>query len=114
MLRNHLLPLVAAALLAGCTTGPLGLSSETLGKAENNNLIVQATNSYAAQRMVSMSTKFRASAPDTVTFEFDSAALDSEARRALDIQAAWLRANQTWDHAAQQLIYLLTEESEAA
>ena len=95
LLRNHLLPLVAAALLAGCATGPAGLSTGDFGKTQTNNLIAQATNSFADQRMISMSSKFRAAAPDTVTFAFDSAALDHEARRALDIQAAWLKANPT-------------------
>jgi peptidoglycan-associated lipoprotein len=96
VLRNHLLPLVAvAALLSGCATGPAGFSTDTLGAAQSNNLIAQATNSFADQRMISMSSKFRASAPDTVTFDFDSAALGDEARRALDIQASWLTANPT-------------------
>lgn len=95
MLRIHLLPLAAAALLAGCASGPAGHAPADFGVANNNNLIVQATNSFADQRMISMSSKFRAAAPDTVTFAFDNAALDQEARRALDIQAAWLKANPT-------------------
>jgi peptidoglycan-associated lipoprotein len=93
VVRIHLLALAAAALLAGCASGPAGLQPGTFGVAQTNNLIAQATNSFADQRMISMSSKFRAVAPDTVTFAFDSAALDAEARRALDIQAAWLKAN---------------------
>lgn len=95
MLRIHLLSLAAAGLLAGCGTGPTGVPPSTFGAANTNNLIAHATNSFADQRMISMSSKFRAAAPDTVTFAFDSAALDEEARRALDIQAAWLKANPT-------------------
>jgi outer membrane protein OmpA-like peptidoglycan-associated protein len=95
VLRIHLLSLAAAALLAGCGTGPAGYPNEALGGSNTHNLIAQASNSFADQRLISTSSRFRSAVPDTVTFDFDSAALDHEARRALDAQASWLKANPT-------------------
>lgn len=97
MTRNHplLCPAALAAILAlsACAPGPAGLSTAAMGHASSINMIAQAANSFADQRLISMSSKFRAAAPDTVTFAFDSAALDAGARRVLDTQGRWLNAN---------------------
>jgi outer membrane protein OmpA-like peptidoglycan-associated protein len=96
VLRIQPLALVFGALaiaLSGCATGPAGLSGHVAGNSQDANLIAQAANSFADQRLISMASKFRAAAPDAVTFAFDSASLDAEARRSLDIQAGWLKAN---------------------
>ena len=87
--------LSAAAILslAGCFGAPAGLSSRAAVDVNVANLVAQSANSFQSERMVATATRFRAATPDTVTFDFDSARLDAEARRVLDIQAAWLRAN---------------------
>ncbi len=85
--------LVCLTAVSGCLGQPAGLADRRPISANLANVVAHATNGYHSERLVAMSTRFRAASPDTVTFEFDSARLDAEARRVLDIQAAWLRAN---------------------
>ncbi|SET67684.1 OmpA family protein [Oceanicella actignis] len=85
----------AATLLSACADRPAGSAATgaSFGAATASNVIGQAAYAYADRRLVAMSDKFRAEAPDTVTFDFDKAVLDADARRALDAQAAWLKAH---------------------
>lgn len=85
--------LACLTALTGCLDQQAGILSRKPVDSNAANLVAQAANAFHSERMVAMSTRFRAAAPDTVTFDFDSARLDAEARRVLDIQAAWLRAN---------------------
>ncbi len=96
----RLLTLTAAlALLAGCAPGWTGTALWTeeaggppagggFGNATMNNVLLQSgQRDYA----ISLGQRFAAEVPTTINFAFDSAALDAEARRALDAQAAWIR-----------------------
>lgn len=97
VLKTALL-LAAASALASCssqTAGSLPSDGTTYGVAVQTNQLVQAAYGASERRLIAYADKFRAEATDTVTFDFDSARLDAEARRALDGQAAWLRANPT-------------------
>ncbi|NAZ35623.1 OmpA family protein [Rubellimicrobium sp. CFH 75288] len=58
------------------------------GRATMNNVLIQSGQTTYA---MSLSRRFREEVPTTITFAFDSAALDAEARRVLDRQAAWIR-----------------------
>lgn len=87
--------LLAALLLAGCadkTAGQLPVDGQ-VGLATTYNIRVHAGGQPAADRLLALVADFRASAPHTVTFAFDSAKLDAEARAALDRQAEWLSAH---------------------
>jgi peptidoglycan-associated lipoprotein len=92
---RHLLLIGAGALaLAGCN--PVTFNSEagsqldtgTFGQAVAYNSDVQTGQRSA---MTQLGTRFANEVPSTVTFAFDSAALDAEARAALDRQAHWIR-----------------------
>lgn len=97
---TRLLPLCAAALLslAACSGDPTqtpffaeaGAPRDYggFGNATMNNVLLQSgQRDYA----ISLGQRFAAEVPTTINFAFDSAALDAEARRVLDAQAAWIR-----------------------
>ncbi len=92
---RHILLIGAGALaLAGCN--PVTFNSEagsqldtgTFGQAVGYNSDVQSGQRDAA---VQLGTRFAQEVPSTVTFAFDSSALDAQARAALDRQAHWIR-----------------------
>lgn len=89
--------LATGIALAGCSNvyGPAGegRNSHLYGVATAQNINAQIAYGDPAGRIRALNEAFRAAAPDTVTFEFDSAALDAAARAALDKQAAWLKEN---------------------
>ncbi|HSF93675.1 MAG TPA: OmpA family protein [Thermohalobaculum sp.] len=90
--------LATGTALAACssmTAGPAGEGPEShlFGVATDQNFNAQLAYGDPAGRIRALNDAFRAAAQDTVTFEFNSAALDSEARRALDGQAKWLKEN---------------------
>jgi outer membrane protein OmpA-like peptidoglycan-associated protein len=98
MQKLTVLAVLAAGLaLAGCSRalGPAGEGrhSHLYGVATAQNTNAQIAYGDPAGRIRALNEAFRAAAPDTVTFEFDSAALDAAARAALDKQAAWLGEN---------------------
>lgn len=86
--------LAAGLVVAGCSSmyGPAGEGrhSHLYGVATTQNINAQIAYGDPAGRIRALNEAFRAAAPDTVTFDFDSAALDAAARSALDRQAAWL------------------------
>jgi len=93
MLRSLLIAALAIAL-AGCSpelrSAPAGSIIDTgdFGNATMNNVLVQSgQRSY----VVALGERFAREVPSTVTFEFDSAVLDSAARATLDRQAEWIR-----------------------
>lgn len=83
------------ALLSGCTqNGPYGgeaggaVEFAPLGASVLNN---EQIHSGEKQYVVDLAGRFNREVPDTVTFEFNSAAIDAEARATLTRQAAWIR-----------------------
>lgn len=64
------------------------LSDTAFGAAANTNAaIMSGDQSY----MMALGQRFAAEVPSTITFAFDSATLDAEARAVLDQQANWIR-----------------------
>ncbi len=90
--------LAAGLVLSGCASfyGPAGEGrhSHLYGVATAQNINAQIAYGDPASRIRALNEAFRADAPDTVTFAFDSAALDASARAALDRQVAWLKENE--------------------
>lgn len=95
-MRRVLIVTTALTGLAACAPGAGGRSflteaappAEGFGDATLNNALVQSGQLAPA---VSLSRRFAAEVPTTITFAFDSDALDAEARRVLALQAAWIR-----------------------
>lgn len=89
--------LIGALLLAACGADPMqsafdgeaGLAATGgFGNATLNNALIHSGEmSYAA----ALSGRFASDVPTTVTFAFNSAELDAEARRVLSAQAAFIR-----------------------
>jgi outer membrane protein OmpA-like peptidoglycan-associated protein len=71
-----------------------GRISHLLGVATAQNINAQIAYGDPASRIRALNEAFRAAAQDTATFDFDSTALDSSARAALDQQVKWLKANE--------------------
>lgn len=98
MLNKSLIALVALSTAACTQTGTPGLFSDPLagsqiedgrfGAATMNNTLIH---SGAAEYRISLARRFDAEVPSTVTFAFDSAVLDENARAALRAQAHWIR-----------------------
>ena len=91
--------LATGTALAACSSmvaGPAGEGpdSHLFGIATEQNINAQIAYGDPAGRIRALNDAFRAAAQDTVTFEFNSAALDSEARAALEGQARWLQQNE--------------------
>lgn len=85
---------LAALAAAGCT-GDAGTlrGQETFGEATRVNLALQAGLAIDAAQLRALAADFAVSAPDTVTFDFDSARPDANAEAVLAAQARWLQAN---------------------
>lgn len=86
--------LTTGMALTGCSlTGPAGegVDSHLYGVATAQNINAQIAYGDPAGRIRALNEAFRAAAPDTVTFEFDSASIDSAAHAALRKQADWLK-----------------------
>lgn len=88
---------VAAFGVAGCANQIAGDSPNqgVYGLAAAHNERVQIAYGDPVERLRALNAAFKAAAPDTVTFEFDQSGLDETARRALDQQAGWLKANKS-------------------
>ena len=94
--------LATGIAMAGCSvtdnmglTGPAGegANSHLYGVATTQNINAQIAYGDPASRIRALNEAFRAEAQDTVTFEFNSAGLDSAAGTALKQQVAWLKAH---------------------
>ena len=83
-----------AVLVGGCAVeaGRDSITTE-FGKANLANFAAQDAYNLSNQRLKDLSKDFMANTQDTVTFAFDRSSLDATARKALDGQAAWLRAH---------------------
>jgi peptidoglycan-associated lipoprotein len=89
--------LTAGLVLAGCAKlerpAGEGRNSHLFGVATAQNINAQIAYGDPASRIRSLNEAFRAEAQDTVTFDFNRAALDSSAKAALRQQVKWLKAN---------------------
>jgi len=96
-MMKHVLPLVVAAstMILGACAGPVGehVTSPQYGVATRANFATQDAYNFSNERLRDLSRDFREKTQDTVTFAFNKANLDASARKALDVQAAWLREN---------------------
>lgn len=75
---------------AACATREAGepLSSSVFGHSTlNNAAVMSGERDYAIQ----LAGRFAEEVPTTITFDFDSAQLDGEARATLDQQAQWIK-----------------------
>ena len=90
MRPRHLLPVVALAALAACSDREAGseVDQGTFGNANMNNVLVM---SGQRDYVVALQERFHQEVPDTITFAFDSAALDAQAIAVLRHQANWIR-----------------------
>lgn len=93
-MRNPILITLTVLALAGCAR-EAGHSRvpDVFGEAKDANLVKQVAYPDPAIRLRDLSIAFAAEARDTVNFDFNKTALDAEARKALDGQAAWLKRN---------------------
>lgn len=82
-----------AALVSACGEAGRDRVTDEFGQATAANFASQDAYNLSNQRLKDLGRDFAANTQDTVTFAFDRAGLDANARRALDGQAAWLRAN---------------------
>ena len=92
--RGALAAGLAALTLAGCA-GDVGTlpGQQSFGEATRVNLALQAGLAIDAAQLRALAEDFAAAAPDTVTFDFDSARPDATADAVLAAQARWLQAN---------------------
>lgn len=92
--RLSIAMLSMAVLISGCAVeaGRDRVTNE-FGRASAEVFAAQDAYNLSNQRLKDLGKDFAANTQDTVTFAFDRAGLDANARRALDGQAAWLRAN---------------------
>ncbi|TCM84468.1 OmpA family protein [Rhodovulum steppense] len=90
------LTLGAAVALSGCSTDSYrdftqqagaSLDDGAFGNATMNNTMVQSGERAMA---IDLNHRFASEVDTTITFAFDSAVLDAEARATLDRQAAWI------------------------
>jgi outer membrane protein OmpA-like peptidoglycan-associated protein len=83
---------VLLSALAGCADREVGsdIQQADFGDEVRSNDLAQIA-AYGGDRvLLGLSEDFRRSAPDMITFAFDSAVIDPTAQRILDQQAAWI------------------------
>ncbi len=93
----YILALAGITAVAGCAGGPVGIdaTSQEYGVAGRSAELRQIAYGQSEERLRDLSRDFKANVKDTVTFAFNSAALDASARQALDGQAEWLKKHPT-------------------
>lgn len=90
MRARHLLLAASVLALASCSNREVGYEVDigTFGNANmNNTLVMTGQRDY----VVALQERFSKEVPDTITFAFDSAALDSAAIAILREQANWIK-----------------------
>lgn len=93
-MRHLTLIVLTPLLLAACGKQAGQLPSAALdGAVTQANINRQIAYPDPSARLRDLSIAFVAETRDTVNFDFNRATLDSEARRILDGQAAWLKRN---------------------
>lgn len=85
---------LSALTLAGCATEVgVNTGSASFGDATQSNLFAQSIEYRRGDYLMEVAKRFAEETDDTVTFAFNKSVLERRTRRALDKQAAWLRAN---------------------
>lgn len=88
--RQLLLSGAALLALAACSNQEAGSEVDmgTFGNANMNNVLVMT-----GQRdyVIALQDRFNTEVPDTITFAFNSAALDADAIKTLRVQANWIK-----------------------
>ncbi len=95
-LLNKIIGISAILALGGCleTAGTLPNQNSFSGATEQNYL-VQTGQGGSAAYLAGLSQQFRDEVATMINFGFNSIALDGEAKRILDQQAAWIIAHRT-------------------
>jgi len=81
----------AAAMIAGCTADPAGTLNNQAVFGQATMLTQSAQLTDLTEYLRQLSAQFRSTVPTTVNFAFNKSNLDTEARRVLDQQAAFIR-----------------------
>lgn len=84
----------AAVAISGCAQ-EMGKTdtSRVYGQSAQANYVRQIAYKNPEDYLIELGRVFAAETQDTVTFAFNASTLDATARRALDSQVAWLKAN---------------------
>ena len=93
-IRKLSLTFVALAALAGCTAGVLDREAGRDlddGAFGNTTMINQQAMMASGGYTIALAKRFAEEVPNTITFDFNSAALTPEARATLAQQAGWIR-----------------------
>lgn len=95
-LLNKIIGISAVLALGGCleTAGTLP-NQNSFSQASDQNYLVQTGQGGSAAYLQGLSQQFRDEVATMINFDFNSTVLDGEARRILDIQAAWIIAHPT-------------------
>jgi len=93
-LLNKIIGISAVLALSGCleTAGTLP-NQNSFSRASDQNYLVQTGQGGSAAYLQGLSQQFRDEVATMINFDFNSTALDGEARRILDQQAAWIIAH---------------------
>ena len=96
MRARFLIPVLSLSslTLAGCAT-EVGITtgSASFGDSTQSNLFAQSIEYRRGDYLMEVAKRFAEETDDTVNFAFNKSILERRTRRALDKQAAWLRAN---------------------
>jgi len=95
-LLNKIIGISAILALGGCleTAGTLP-NQNSFSQASDQNYLVQTGQGGSSAYLQGLSQQFRDEVATMINFDFNSTALDGEARRILDQQAAWIIAHAT-------------------
>ncbi len=93
---NKIISLSAVLALAGCleTAGNLP-NQNSFADASEQNFLIQTGQGGSSAYLQHLSQQFRDDVPTQINFDFNSIALDGEAKRILGLQAAWIKAHAT-------------------
>lgn len=91
--QTTLIIAVGAIGLTACGQSGIGDNQPLYGRSLQENNFTQIAYKDPSDRLRDLAIDFAAETQDTVTFAFDKAGLDGNARKALQGQAKWLKAH---------------------
>jgi len=95
-LLNKIIGISAVLALGGCLETAGSMPNEnSFAQASEQNYLVQTGQGGSAAYLLGLSQQFRDEVPTMINFDFNSVALDGEAKRILNLQAAWIMAHPT-------------------
>jgi len=95
-LLNKIIGISAVLALGGCLETAGSMPNEnSFAQASGQNYLVQTGQGGSAAYLQGLSQQFRDEVPTLINFDFNSVALDGEAKRILGQQAAWIMAHPT-------------------